>query len=488
MSRPDSLDARLSLWLSARGLRDNPFAHWSAEQEPDLPCYFVDVERFDELLAAAEPCVVFAARGCGKTAQRRMLAAQCRPEQADARRLAVHYGYDGFRRALKLAGDDLTRLQADHHAAAILRLGLAALQEAVRRDAPLGAALQRSDRAFSLAALQRGYAPELLPPGVALASAPAAGLDPIEHLSNLVALLADCGLGPLVVLVDGLDEFLPMADDPARIADFLAPLLGTLPLIEREGLAFKFFLPQKVEEELCRRLWFRRDRLRFFHVTWTEQALQAMLGQRLAHFSSGGGRVYTQLGQLCRPELAGRLDAELVSLVEGRPRFALALADLLLRTHCQASAPAEQITVETWEAVKAVWETRKADFLGVGESSRPAPPQPTPVAAWSALFVDEKAQRVWVGETEITSEMTAQEFRVLLCLYRHADSVCDKDLLVEEAWPEVAVRDGVTDQALAATISRLRKLLKQPSPERGYIETIKGRGYRLHPQGFGPAG
>lgn len=484
----DPPDIRLSRWLSARGLRGNPFASQNAEQEPDLPYYFVDVERFDELLAAAQPCVVFAARGCGKTAQRRMLAAQCRPERTDAPCLAVHYGYDGFRHALQLADDALSRLRPDHHVAAILRQGLAALQEAMRCDEQLKNDLQRRDRALLLTELRRGYASEPFPPGALAAPAPADGPDPLEHLPAFLALLADCGLGPLVILVDGLDEFPPMAGDPAPIADFLAPLLGTLPLIERRELAFKFFLPQEVEEELRRRPWFRADRLRLFHVAWSERTLQAMLGQRLAHFSAGGSRVYTQLGQLCRPELAGRLDAELVSLAGGLPRAALALADLLLRTHCQAPVPAEQIAPETWEAVKKAWETRKADFLNPGQPPRSALPQSAPVVAWPVLFVEERTQRVWVGKTEITSKITAQEFRVLLCLYRHADSICAQGLLVEEAWPEVKYGEGVTDQAIAATISRLRKQLGQPSPERGYIETVKGRGYRLHPQGFGPAG
>ncbi len=476
--------------LSTLGLRDYPFIDRSAEHEPDLPLYFVDIERFDELLATTTPCVVLAARGCGKTAQRRMLAAQCRPEQTDSCRLAAHYTYDGFQQALRSAGDDPTRVRTDHHAAAILRQALGALQEAARRDHQLDSLLQRPDLAFRLKAFAT---PIPLHPASLPASMTSSSPDspsPVEQLDALVHLLADCGLGPLVILVDGLDEFPMTAGDPARIADFLAPLLGTLPLIERPGLAFKFFLPQEAETELRRRPWFRADRLRLFRIAWNNDRLQEMLGQRLAHFSVGGGRVYTRLGQLCRPELASRIDAELVSLAGNLPRAALALADLLLRTHCRTAEPAERIELATWEEVKKAWETRKADFFG---ADRPRPeesatPKPVPAAGWPPLSVDEKAMRVWVGQREITAGLTAQEFRVLLCLYRHVAEVCSDDLLIAEAWPDTKVRDGVTDQAIVATISRLRKHLGQPSAERGYIERVKGRGYRLHPQGFGPVG
>lgn len=470
MSQPDSIESPLNRWLAAMGLRGNPFAHRNAEQEPDLPDYFVDVDRFDELLVTAAPCVVFAARGCGKTAQRRMLAAQCRPEWTDTGRLAVHYTYDGFQQALRAAGDDPARMRTDHHAAAILHCALDALREAVRCDHRLAALLQRPDLAFRLQALTAHDASSTV------------------ELDAFTGLLADCGLGPLVVLVDGLDEFPLLAGDPARMADFLAPLLGTLPFIERPGMAFKFFLPQEAEAELRRRPWFRPDRLRIFSITWNRERLQEMLGQRLAHFSAEGGRVYTRLGQLCQTDLAGCIDAELVSLAGGLPRAALALADMLLRGHCRTAAEDELIAPATWEDVKRQWDTRKTDFFRADAT----PPQTTalPVSStgWPPLVVDENAMRVWVGDREITSELTAQEFHVLLALYRHAPAVCSDDLLVAEAWSDAKNREGVTDQAIAATISRLRRCLGQPSAERGYIERVKGRGYRLHPHGFGPAG
>ncbi len=74
---------------------------------------------------------------------------------------------------------------------------------------------------------------------------------------------------------------------------------------------------------------------------------------------------------------------------------------------------------------------------------------------------------------------------MLACLFRHQDGVCTKDVLIEEAWPEDE-QAGVSDYAITASIARLRGALEKASPNVDYIETIRGRGYRLHPAGFRP--
>ena len=66
---------QLDSWLAQRGLKGNPFEKSTADHDQELPNYFVDIGGFDELLRQTQPCIVFAERGCGKTAQRQMLAA-----------------------------------------------------------------------------------------------------------------------------------------------------------------------------------------------------------------------------------------------------------------------------------------------------------------------------------------------------------------------------------------------------------------------------
>jgi len=102
---------------------------------------------------------------------------------------------------------------------------------------------------------------------------------------------------------------------------------------------------------------------------------------------------------------------------------------------------------------------------------------------YPVLRVEEEKHIVQLGEYDITSRIAPQDYRVLTCLYRHQGGVCTKDLLVEEAWPQ-DVQQGVADQAIAASIARLRRVFLQYSPSAGYIQTVRGRGYILYPEGF----
>jgi hypothetical protein len=359
-----------------------------------------------------------------------------------------------------------------------------------------------------------------------------------------------------------------------RQVALLSSLLGTLPLVECPGLAFKFFLPQELEPMLRAQEWFRPGRLCIFRIEWDDHALQELISQRLTYFSARGDRVYEQLSQLCEDDLAKSIDEELVTLAEGRPRWAIRLANMLLKTHCGQDDPPAQITQATWDIVKAKWPTLRADLLrdeqnltdrdykiglrvlrdrvmdsrtptkiaefarlearlleNLDTSTRSGDTVPLIVSRsqivdeldrfalqvagdsfthlarigedqqdiritrliregrrkgipeisdLDVLRIDEDKGLVWLGDRDITSEINPQDYRVLVSLYRHQGAVCDKDLLVREAWPEVEA-DGVTDQTIAASIARLRRVLRQSSPDEGYIETVRGRGYRLHP-------
>jgi DNA-binding winged helix-turn-helix (wHTH) protein len=294
------------------------------------------------------------------------------------------------------------------------------------------------------------------------------------------------------VLLDALDEFPLTANDPAQAIAFLEPLLGTLELIQCQGIAFKFFLPQELESSLRACGWFRADRLHIFRIAWDRDNLLSLFGQRLIHFSQRRPP-FEALGQLCEDELASIINDELVALSEESPRAILILADKLLQSHCQQSDIPESITLQTWERVKDWWRReRHTDF--VEKTILPgAPPQTTgavdpsdrAIFDYPVLRVEEEKHLVWLGERDITSEIKTQDYRVLLCLYQNRDKVCTKDLLAEQAWAEAAESGaGIADQTIAASIGRLRRALKQSLPSKGYIETVRGYGYRLHPRGF----
>lgn len=458
-----TIDQKVDLWLDGKGFRSNPFERWNAETDRDLPSYYIDVGEFDRLQRLKEPCVVLAQQGCGKTAQRQMLAAQYRPLDPSSRWLAVSYTYAGFEQVLQAVEYDITRVQAEHHVEAILCQGLADLAREAKRDVEIGQALAAPAVVTQWAAYLTRFAPHVRP---AVDLGDVHSLDALsssERLAGFTSLIHAAGLDACAILVDGLDEFPQTASDPERAVRFIAPLLSTLSLIEQPGLAFKFFMPQQMEPAMLQQRWLRRDRVRVFGITWTTYKIQKMLSQRLVYFSRDDPPC-EDLAQLCEEALRSAINKELARLADGSPRTALMLASELLRAHCRRSPPPGLIARDTWEQVKDRW---------LAEHSGPVE------VRFPILRVDVDRQVVHLDDLDITAELSPQVHLVLECLYDHSGEVCTKDTLAREAWGGGAVSDA----NLAQTIRRLRNTLKAHAPGVEYVETIRGRGTRLHPGG-----
>ncbi len=177
-----------------------------------------------------------------------------------------------------------------------------------------------------------------------------------------------------------------------------------------------------------------------------------------------------------------------MDLANGLPRVALILAGSLLQRHGQQPNPPKLIQLKTWEQVKAEWQVRRLDFLGTDSTSS--------TRRQLDLFKAKELTRghnpvlcvkenglVFLGEYDITREINHKDHEVLGCLYKHRDEVCAKETLTKEAWSGEE-SEGVSDQAIAAAMARLRGVLRKHSPSIEYIETVKGCGYRLHFGGF----
>ncbi len=87
------------------------------------------------------------------------------------------------------------------------------------------------------------------------------------------------------------------------------------------------------------------------------------------------------------------------------------------------------------------------------------------------LKMDRDAHRVWVGEDEI--ELTALEFRLLLTLYERRGRVQTRTALLDDVW---GIQADITTRTVDTHVKRLREKL---AGARGYVETVRGVGYRF---------
>lgn len=80
---------------------------------------------------------------------------------------------------------------------------------------------------------------------------------------------------------------------------------------------------------------------------------------------------------------------------------------------------------------------------------------------------------LWQGDTQLT--LRTKTFDLLTHLVCHAGELVTKDELMEAVWADLVV----SDSALTASMSEVRRVLGETAKESQYIATVYGRGYRF---------
>jgi len=94
------------------------------------------------------------------------------------------------------------------------------------------------------------------------------------------------------------------------------------------------------------------------------------------------------------------------------------------------------------------------------------------------LYLDKERLVVLVVGRELSPPLSLAQYRLLELLYDRDGRLCSRDEIVEVVWPEVA-EEGVSDQAIDALVRRLRERVGEVDPDRQYIVTVRGHGFRL---------
>jgi two-component system phosphate regulon response regulator PhoB len=108
---------------------------------------------------------------------------------------------------------------------------------------------------------------------------------------------------------------------------------------------------------------------------------------------------------------------------------------------------------------------RRADRPSSESESEPT------MVSFERLRIDREAHRVWVDEQEIT--LTALEFRLLYAFISRRGRVQTRDALLSDVW---GIEADVTTRTVDTHVKRLREKLGEAG---GYIETLRGVGYRF---------
>jgi hypothetical protein len=476
---------RLWRWLEGFGFTDDPFALYEADQEHSyLHYFFVDRPYLHGVVGnPVHPQTAFlmAGRGDGKTATREMVAYECAHAQLRRRALAVRY-YD-FSLLLEQVNGDPTQISARHHINAITRSTLKTLAEDV--PATYFDQLEEMERA-----LLKGYVVAFADPISRLKLEQILPddrpiqldwneLSPLELFENLVGIVIQLGRSSklryqaLYILVDRVDE---TAAGPKAAVTLLKPLVSQGPLLEMRHVAFKFFLPIEIREELRQVVTLRPDRLYMRTITWNQTDLEKMVQQRLSHYSESR---YERLEELCNSGAKATVMKRLIQACEGSPRTLLRLCQALIHHHVARTDDAliepRDITGTLAEFGQQL-ETERTPLPSRATASI-APTRPTEPPE-SGLYLD-KSGHVWIDGTPLSPPLSDLEFQLLFTLYRQAPEIVPNEALIEAVWSS-SVYDK-DEQNLRKLITRLRTRLATGAPNQRsrFVKNARGRGYWL---------
>jgi DNA-binding winged helix-turn-helix (wHTH) protein len=85
---------------------------------------------------------------------------------------------------------------------------------------------------------------------------------------------------------------------------------------------------------------------------------------------------------------------------------------------------------------------------------------------------------VTVNEKLIDPPLSIHQYRFLEMLVLRSGGLVTREDAIGTVWPGEDT-EGITDQAIDALVRRLRDRLKETDPDREYILTIRGHGFRL---------
>ncbi|MBD3308317.1 hypothetical protein GF348_18200 [candidate division KSB3 bacterium] len=387
-------------WFDFFGFRSSPFESQTATQES--PEVWIPPPSFERILGnAQEPqsILVFAPRGGGKTACRRLIEYYCSSQvgvgasiEVGGRVLAVPY--DNFSEACRriLNGQAVGE---SWHVGQVLRHALQALITYTHESSAVTERFKQKVEELrpacrqELYAIMNTYRPawpsqiedlQKLFPGCtetpSLQNHP--GLGEIDHLERFTALVCDSGnrgLGfdALYVLIDSLDSDSNMANlNQDAVLKLILPLITNRRLMSGiQKMAMKCFLPKEIRKRLLKNEAMHNMGIPEADIDWQRQNTGDILCRRLLNYKNDrNNSSFTRIEELCGPGLRAIEDL-LFTVAKGNPRSIIRLCDFMVEAHVKRpiTSPAPDFE-DSYLLNELDWEEAQERFEAELESQK----------------------------------------------------------------------------------------------------------------------
>jgi len=303
------------------GFKSSPFQYTNADQEENLEKYFIPPPYFQSVWgdpSKPSSCVIFAPRGGGKSAQRKMIETR----SIGSNVLALQYSRFEFEK-----GQCIKDIDLDYHLRNINRLCLLALLMLIYElEAPCLAFGQieraqirslcdfylhdlNSEQVISAAnsiipfyekardflknnlwaissIIETVFSKIGLPAvkGATSADSNKINAPSKNHLEIISSLIRTFGKESTYILVDKVDETELTGNDAESSFGLIEPLIRDLELLQMKNLAFKFFLWDELYPYY--KQFARPDRIFQVQLNWTAAELRKMIKLRLQAYSA----------------------------------------------------------------------------------------------------------------------------------------------------------------------------------------------------------
>jgi len=386
-------------FLQKLGFLEDPFESTNAEFEKNLGAYFVPPPYFPTIMGDPEnpsSHFVFAPRGGGKTAQRRMIENRSRDSDD-----FLCITYDTFDQP---PGFSLDNASWAYHVNQVCRLILAGIllridERSIRAeylpehhrgllkfqmDRFLGSMSVEEFRAATSALKNLGDKVQdfwrkyggplnlivsaiMSKAGIDAASVPSGLSEDAKrdetlryHFEQLLQIAQEVEYKSTYVLVDRVDEISATAADATKTLQFIELLATDLPTLEAPGVAFKFFLWDQVEEGF-RAAGARADRIPIYRLVWSVEELARMLAQRLLAYSDGRISSFNEL--IC-VDVGLDVHAMVAHFAAGSPRDMIRLCSRIVAEQTRTSVEGNCVGEDAlWQGLREFSNERAGELL-----------------------------------------------------------------------------------------------------------------------------